>query len=387
MKEGDVLRYGLPYKGSKNAIAEWIVEQLPEGEVLVDLFGGGGAITHAALTLGKYQKVIYNELDMMTVKAFDMAIHGKFKGEQRWISHEDFDSLKSSDPYVALCFSFGNNCREYAYSGEVEYWKKALHYARVFGDLSLFEQFGIKTDGSRSDISRHKDEYKKKYIKWYMKNIMLSDKEYQIEKEQLEKNIKEESEKLRKYLIDARDAAGIKSSDVDKLLGTNGMAGHYFGRSQWEFPTRDNYIKMQTIMPGLSKDFDDVVGLSILWQSLESLERLERLQRLEVFNLDYREVEIPDGAVIYCDIPYAGTDGYRDEFDHAAFYAWAEQQENIFISEYAMPEQFVEVTHEIKSVLLAQNGAGRKAKEKLFTNRRTLDRYGGNCVNKQLTFF
>lgn len=34
------MRYGLPYKGSKNAIAEWIVEQLPEGDVLVDLFGG-----------------------------------------------------------------------------------------------------------------------------------------------------------------------------------------------------------------------------------------------------------------------------------------------------------------------------------------------------------
>lgn len=35
------MRYGLPYKGSKNKIAKWIVDQLPEGEVFADLFFGG----------------------------------------------------------------------------------------------------------------------------------------------------------------------------------------------------------------------------------------------------------------------------------------------------------------------------------------------------------
>ena len=40
------MRYGLPYKGSKNAIAEWIVNALPDAECFVDLFCGGGAVTH-----------------------------------------------------------------------------------------------------------------------------------------------------------------------------------------------------------------------------------------------------------------------------------------------------------------------------------------------------
>jgi site-specific DNA-adenine methylase len=40
------MRYGLPYKGSKNAIADWIVSTLPKAEIFVDLFCGGGAITH-----------------------------------------------------------------------------------------------------------------------------------------------------------------------------------------------------------------------------------------------------------------------------------------------------------------------------------------------------
>lgn len=32
------MRYGLPYKGSKNSIAEWIVRQLPYADTFVDLF-------------------------------------------------------------------------------------------------------------------------------------------------------------------------------------------------------------------------------------------------------------------------------------------------------------------------------------------------------------
>jgi site-specific DNA-adenine methylase len=39
------MRYGLPYKGSKNGIAEWIIDNLPSAEWFVDLFCGGGAVT------------------------------------------------------------------------------------------------------------------------------------------------------------------------------------------------------------------------------------------------------------------------------------------------------------------------------------------------------
>ena len=35
------MRYGAPYKGSKNAIAPWVVEHLPPAETFVDLFVGG----------------------------------------------------------------------------------------------------------------------------------------------------------------------------------------------------------------------------------------------------------------------------------------------------------------------------------------------------------
>lgn len=55
-------RYGVPYKGSKNAIAEWVVDILPPGERLVDLFAGGCAITHAAMLSGKWDRFLANDI-------------------------------------------------------------------------------------------------------------------------------------------------------------------------------------------------------------------------------------------------------------------------------------------------------------------------------------
>ena len=381
------MNYGMPYKGSKNKIAKWIVESLPAAEWFVDLFGGGGAVTHAAMLSGKWRRFIYNDFDSNIVRGFDMAVHGGFANEKRWICREDFERLKDTDPYVSMCFSFGNNCADYCYSKEVEPWKRALHYARMFGDLSEFEKFGIKTDtmrtsvSLRADIQAHKDEYKAAYIRWYMKNVLCSDMEYRLKKEELERNIKEESERLRAYLVNARNAAGLTSSAVDKYLGTNGMSGHYFGRSQWEFPTRENYIKMQEIMPALDRDFDEVVGLSTLWQSLESLEslqsleslesleRLQSLQSLEIFNRSYEDVKIPKNATVYCDIPYRGTDEYNIKFDHNKFYDWVRRQkQQIFISEYNMPTGFFVVDERVKTVNLSAVGK-QYAVEKIYSNK------------------
>lgn len=140
------MRYGMPYMGSKNKIAKWVIEHLPKKENLYDLFGGGGAITHCACESGKFKHVIYNELDPLTFKAFDMAIHGLFENEKRWISREDFNKLKNKDPYVAICFSFGNNLRDYCYSEKTEKLKKALHYAICFDDFSLLENLGVNID-------------------------------------------------------------------------------------------------------------------------------------------------------------------------------------------------------------------------------------------------
>ena len=73
------MRYGAPYRGSKNAIAPWVVEHLPPAETLVDLFAGGCAVTHAAMLSGKFERFIANDLgDAPSV--FRDAINGEFDG-------------------------------------------------------------------------------------------------------------------------------------------------------------------------------------------------------------------------------------------------------------------------------------------------------------------
>lgn len=134
------MTYGMPYMGSKSQIAEWVVGNLPNANNLYDLFGGGGAITDCAAQSGKYKKIIYNDIDSTIVNGFLKAVNGKFAEEKRWISRDRFFKLKDSDPYVKMCFSFGNDGRSYSYGRKIEHYKEALHYAVVYGDLTQLQK-------------------------------------------------------------------------------------------------------------------------------------------------------------------------------------------------------------------------------------------------------
>ena len=136
------MKYGLPYKGSKNKLAERIVRLLPKRTHLVDLFCGGCAVSHAALLMGKYEHIHINDINWMCPTLFIDALNGKYNDENRWISREDFFRLKDTDPYVAVVWSFGNNLRDYLYSKEIEPLKKAIHYAIFFSDYSLGKELG-----------------------------------------------------------------------------------------------------------------------------------------------------------------------------------------------------------------------------------------------------
>ena len=136
------MKYGLPYKGSKNKLAERIVSLLPKRTYLIDLFCGGCAVSHAALLRNKYEHIHINDINWMCPTLFIDALNGKYQNETRWISREDFFRLKDTDPYVAVVWSFGNNLRDYLYSKEIEPLKKAIHYAIFFRDYSLGKDLG-----------------------------------------------------------------------------------------------------------------------------------------------------------------------------------------------------------------------------------------------------
>lgn len=131
---------GLPYKGGKSKLAERIVSIFPHAEHLYDLFSGGCAITHCALLKNKFPHVHINDINPMMPQAFVKALQGGFDDEDRWISREDFMRLKDTDPYVAICFSFGNDLKTYCYGKDIEETKKALHYAIFFDSYELSDR-------------------------------------------------------------------------------------------------------------------------------------------------------------------------------------------------------------------------------------------------------
>ena len=396
------MRYGVPYRGSKNKIADWVVDHLPDGKTFVDLFAGGCAVTHAAILAGRWENFIINDLGDAP-EVFENAVNGKYANEKRWINRETFQKLKDVDPYVRFCWSFGNNGRNYLYAKEVEPWKKALHYARVFGDTSLLRNMEIEGDGSCADVLAHKAEYKEKYIRWWL----LRQKYPQEEFDKLIKNVKDDvergEEELRAYLLKALKSSGLTQAEVQRRLGTQ-MAGHYFGRSQWGFSTQEMYQRMQEFMP-LPDDYNELVGLYRLRQSLESLqslqslqsleslqrlqslerlqrlqslERLQRLQSLERLQLDYRNVEIPKDAVVYADPPYKNTDctGYAGQFDYDAFEKWlADVPFMVIVSEYNAPKGCAEIASIKKQQTMGTGNKGGTNIEKLFVQDRFYKRY------------
>ena len=137
------MRYGVPYKGSKNSIAEWVYSHFPKADNFYDLFAGGCAITQVALMRQEYKNYICNDIDGDGIKLFLNAIYGKYKNENRWIDRATFFAEKDKDPYIKYCWSFGNNGRNYLYGEDLEPLKKAWHYAIFFNDFSLAEKLDL----------------------------------------------------------------------------------------------------------------------------------------------------------------------------------------------------------------------------------------------------
>lgn len=278
--------------GSKNALAERIVALLPSASHLIDVFAGGCAITHCAMKSGKWQHVHANDINEMIVGAFLRAINGEFIGERRWVSHEEFNRVRDTDAYAAICFSFGGNMRSYAYSPANEELKRALHYAIFFGDTAPFLTLtGI-------DLTPV---------------LTISD--------------------LRERNIAAKNLANVGGIFIKTLQNIN----------------RLNRLNR------LSTEFSE-----------------KEMKRLTIGSVDFAEVEIPSDSVIYCDPPYRDKGDYRKSkgFNHDRFYEWALRQTvPVFVSEYAMPEDFVEVAAWQKRCTMSQTSNSLRTTEKLFVQR------------------
>lgn len=130
-------QYGIPYQGSKNSIAEELIRKLPSGNRFVDLFGGGFAMSHVALISGKYNAVLYSELNELLPPLIKKAILGEYDYKNfkpKWVSREDFQNLKEKDGYIKYIWSFSNSGRQYMFGKDLEPRKKSIHNWVVFNE-------------------------------------------------------------------------------------------------------------------------------------------------------------------------------------------------------------------------------------------------------------
>ena len=236
---------------------------------------------------GKYQRFVVKDLRGWLPAAFQKAIHGGYAHEDRWISREAFERLKSTDAYAAMCFSFGNDCRSYMYARPLEPYKRALHHAIFWRDFAPWAALCPET-----------------------------------------------AEAL---------AAGL--APIEDRKQRRVQAGHFIVES---LKSHAEMLTPDILDKPIYRQIKDTPHRLQCLQSLESLERLQSLERLPdtltAYSMDYREMRFDEPGIIYCDPPYKDTadksKDYADtSFDAEAFYSWCERQAlPVYISEYQMPE-------------------------------------------------
>lgn len=100
------------------------------------------------------------------------------------------------------------------------------------------------------------------------------------------------------------------------------------------------------------------------------MKQVERLQGTIFTSSSYCDIALPENSIIYCDPPYEGVAGYKDKFNHIAFWQWCRDKKKeghtIFISEYSAPNDFECIWQsELKTNMNAKYET--KPVEKLFT--------------------
>lgn len=97
------------------------------------------------------------------------------------------------------------------------------------------------------------------------------------------------------------------------------------------------------------------------------------LKGVKFYNMDYREVPIPESSIIYCDPPYQNTTSYKankEELDYSVFWQWcrikSQEGHYVYISSYGAPDDFVCIWQKDILKNLADHKHRDIATEKLF---------------------
>jgi len=273
VKQSEKWKRGLPYVGNKGQKAEKIIDILPAGNRLIDVFGGGGSISLTAASSGKWDEVIYNDRRKTVVNLLKVLIEDNPHFDLMnyvYMDRETFYNWRDNMPdsiertLVLTVWSFSNNLHDYLWGKKIEKEKLELTRALFGGDT------GTRLDG------------------------------------------------LYAYAKSENSIAGKYKMFHKWRLAEMGISSH-----------RDQDQLQQLL---LLQQLEQLERL----QRIQQLLQLQQLERLEYSTLDYRSLEIGPEDIVYCDPPYCGTGNDYGGFDNDSFQRWLAKcpAKQIYISEY-----------------------------------------------------
>ena len=354
------MSFGLPYKGSKSAIAKDIIGVLPGGNRLVDLFCGGCAITDYALkNTDKFNRFLINDINERNPKTYMKALNGGFRNEDRWISRQDFFKLKETDDYVRLCFSFGNNGKTYMYGPQIEPYKRAIHHIVFWEDYAPMEELCPAVVKIIHDYCDGKDQKGRRLA---LGKAVAAHVKAMGSVEYWQSNPMFRAVKVKW----SEDRRGISSAQWNRGSPLECLESLQSLQSLESLERLESLQSLQSLKSPESL------------QSLQSLERMQSLESLESQNVqivassdDYCNYVYQDGDVVYCDPPYANTDKYTVDFDNEGFWQWCRTRNfPVYISEYRAPEDFISVWSKDKRRLFSSSNMSANAIEHLFLHNK-----------------
>ena len=131
-----------------------------------------------------------------------------------------------------------------------------------------------------------------------------------------------------------------------------------------------------TFMAGYARDKNPIIEKRqnyCLCAKKSILKQKENIIGVQFHHGDYKELNIPNKSLIYCDPPYEGTFKYSTSknFNHSEFWQWCRNKKdeghNVFVSEHNAPDDF-ECIKEIELVCNVDSRVKAKKRiERLFT--------------------
>ncbi len=325
--------WGLPYQGSKGAhagkIYRAIKQRHPEADTLVEPFCGGFAVGHFFAAHG--WNVIASDVEPYVVALLQRLLAGEvFDGGDnehiatRWVSREQFFAAVRTPKETGLpdwaiglirvVWSFGNSQTSYIYGKPLEAAKRAGHMLAVEGKTSTDMEFGVP--------------------------MVMQKKIAQLR-----------TRKARRMALRRVTAELVKRTKRSSPLALQHL----------EYLDRIAQLK-----------------------SAERQERVEAIARTmkgsaQVLHRGYLDAfkDATPESVVYCDPPYAGTDGYAStggQFNNAEFWKAAEKIAEagipVYVTEYTAPPGWVSILSFSRPDAAAASVAKRNyAREHLFTYR------------------